>query len=119
MTTLSIKDVPEQWAETLRQRALRNHRSLQGELMSVIELAVNTPAAATGNSATAATDVSKAALSSNGPLVVGLDRLGRAITRRGGKTIEQIHADHLERFPDPFTDGPMSADIIRQDRDSR
>jgi len=119
MTTLSIKDVPEQWAETLRQRALRNHRSLQGELMSVIERAVNTPAAAAGNSAAVATDVSTAALSSSGPLVVGLDRLGRAMTRRGGKSIEQIHAEHLERFPEPFTDGPMSADIIRQDRDSR
>ena len=33
MSNISIKDVPEQWAETLRQRAARNHRSLQGELI--------------------------------------------------------------------------------------
>ena len=26
---------------------------------------------------------------------------------------------YLERFPEPFTQGPMSADIIRQDRDRR
>ena len=118
MANLSIKDVPEQWAESLRQRALRNHRSLQGELMSLIECAVNTPAAATGHREDFA-EASKPALSATGPLVVGLDRLGRAITRRGGKTIEQIHAEHMERFPEPFTQGPMSPDIIRQDRDSR
>jgi len=40
MPNISIKDVPEQWAETLRQRAARNHRSLQGELMAIIERAV-------------------------------------------------------------------------------
>ena len=34
MPNLSIKDVPEAWAEALRQRAARNHRSLQGELMA-------------------------------------------------------------------------------------
>ena len=39
MPNLSIKDVPEAWAEALRQRAARNHRSLQGELMAIIETA--------------------------------------------------------------------------------
>ena len=34
---LSIKDVPDELAEALRQRAQRNHRSLQGELMAMIE----------------------------------------------------------------------------------
>jgi plasmid stability protein len=37
MATISIKDVPDPWAEALRQRAARNHRSLQGELMAIIE----------------------------------------------------------------------------------
>lgn len=37
--TLSIKGVPEDLAEALRARAQRNHRSLQGELMAVIEAA--------------------------------------------------------------------------------
>ena len=36
---LSIKDVPDEIAERLRQRAARNHRSLQGELMSIVERA--------------------------------------------------------------------------------
>ena len=34
---LSIKGVPESLAERLRARAERNHRSLQGELMAIIE----------------------------------------------------------------------------------
>ena len=38
--SLSIKDVPEELAQALRERAARNHRSLQGELMSILEDAV-------------------------------------------------------------------------------
>ena len=34
---LSIKNVPEAWVEVLRDRAKRNHRSMQGELMAIIE----------------------------------------------------------------------------------
>ncbi len=37
MPTLTIKDVPEQWAEKLRQIAARNHRSLQDELFAMVE----------------------------------------------------------------------------------
>jgi len=40
MPNLSIKDVPEALAEALRQRAARNHRSLQGELMALLEASV-------------------------------------------------------------------------------
>lgn len=35
MPNLSIKDVPEAWAQALRLQAARNHRSLQGELMAI------------------------------------------------------------------------------------
>lgn len=35
--TLSIKDVPDELADALRERARRNHRSLQGELMAILE----------------------------------------------------------------------------------
>lgn len=115
MPTLSIKDVPEQWAEVLRQRAARNHRSLQGELMSLIEQAVIEPSAGRSSSMTS---TQPGATASTGQ-VVGFDRLGHPITRRGTKTIEQIYAEHIKRFPEPFTEGPMSVDIIRQDRDSR
>ena len=35
--SLSIRDVPESLAQLLRERAKRNHRSLQGELLSILE----------------------------------------------------------------------------------
>jgi plasmid stability protein len=100
MPNLSIKEVPEAWAQALRERASRSHRSLQGELMAIIERALQeelSPAAG----------------------VVGFDRFGHPITRRGTKTIEQIHAEHLQRFPEPIRGGPLAVDIIRADRDSR
>ena len=34
---LSIKSVPDEIADELRERAAKNHRSLQGELMAIIE----------------------------------------------------------------------------------
>ena len=34
---LSIKNVPDELASRLRARASRNHRSLQGELMAILE----------------------------------------------------------------------------------
>lgn len=34
---LSIKNVPEHLAQRLRERAARNHRSIQGELMAILE----------------------------------------------------------------------------------
>ena len=37
---LSIKNAPEHLVQRLRERAARNHRSLQGELMAIIENAV-------------------------------------------------------------------------------
>jgi len=37
---LSIKNAPEHIVERLRERAARHHRSLQGELMAIIEAAV-------------------------------------------------------------------------------
>jgi plasmid stability protein len=37
LTDLSIKDVPEEQVAALRERAKRNHRSLQGELRAMID----------------------------------------------------------------------------------
>lgn len=42
---LSIKEVPDALADRLRRRAARNHRSLQRELMAIVEAAVSAPAA--------------------------------------------------------------------------
>lgn len=40
---LSIKNVPDELAALLRERAARNHRSLQGELMAIVEAAAREP----------------------------------------------------------------------------
>jgi antitoxin FitA len=40
---LSIKNVPDGLVVRLKERAARNHRSLQGELVSIIEQAVSQP----------------------------------------------------------------------------
>jgi plasmid stability protein len=98
MATLSIKDVPDTWAEALRQRAARNHRSLQGELMALVERAV---------------------IETNPVSGASLDRLGDPILRRGNKTVEEIAKEHRKRFPKPITDGVLAVDIVRADRDTR
>jgi plasmid stability protein len=40
---LSIKNAPDDIVERLRQRAAKHHRSLQGELLAIIEEAVRQP----------------------------------------------------------------------------
>ncbi|MBT4504438.1 MAG: Arc family DNA-binding protein [Gemmatimonadetes bacterium] len=41
MKTLSIKNVPETLHERLKKRARHNHRSLNGELLALLERAVD------------------------------------------------------------------------------
>jgi len=94
---LSIKQVPDTLADRLRERAQRNHRSLQRELMAIIEQAVKDDPAST-------TDAPR-----------GMP--GGAGGAR--KTIEEIAAAHRARFPQPITTGPLAVDIVRRDRDSR
>jgi plasmid stability protein len=113
MSNLSIKDVPEAWAETLRQRALRNHRSLQGELMAIIEQAVVAEADAS------TTPLRQPSAGARQGTVVGLDRRGHPIMRYGWKTIEQISAEIRAKYPQPIAGAPLGVDIIREDRDSR
>ncbi|MEO6567019.1 MAG: hypothetical protein ABIO63_13425 [Casimicrobiaceae bacterium] len=50
---LSIKNVPDTLAATLRARAACNHRSLQGELMAILERAVAVASPVAGGAATA------------------------------------------------------------------
>ena len=40
---LSIKNAPDELVATLKARAKRNHRSLQGEVLSILEEAARTP----------------------------------------------------------------------------
>ncbi len=123
MPNLSVKDVPEAWAQALRQRAARNHRSLQGELMAIIEQAASEPPA-TASYPTAypsASPVLGAATPGHDPrgTVVGQDRLGNPIVRRGWKTIEQLVAERRPMYPEPLVGFPSGTDMIREERDSR
>ncbi len=109
MPNLSVKDVPEAWAETLRQRAVRNHRSLQGELMAIIEQAIQQES-----------PLSADTLADPGrPRIVGFDKQGWPIVRQGWKTPEQVMATLREKYPEPVLGQPLGVDIIREDRDSR
>jgi len=40
---LSIKDVPEEWVARLRERAKLHHRSMQGELLAILEPVLKPP----------------------------------------------------------------------------
>ena len=51
--SLSVKNVPDDLAELLRQRAAGNHRSLQKELLSILETAVGRGASTPGRRASA------------------------------------------------------------------
>lgn len=126
MSNLSIKDVPEAWAEGLRQRAARNHRSLQGELMAIIEQAV-----------TAGADAEAFRGDLPGPdrlpmgaqqgrrqgRIVGYDRMGNPIISQGWKTIEQVCAEidaQPKEMRPVYPPGiALGVDIIRAERDAR
>lgn len=107
MANLSVKDVPDALAEQLRQRAARNHRSLQGELMAIIQQAVR-------EAESAPAEVARLA-------ALGTRMGGHRpeVMQRGSKTIEQIAAEHRVRFPRPIAAGPQAVDIIRAERDAR
>ena len=126
MSNLSIKDVPEAWAENLRQRAARNHRSLQGELMAIIEQAVT----AGGDVEAFRGDLSNldclpidALQDRRQSRIVGYDRMGNPIISQGWKTIEQVCAEIDARpkssRPVYTADMPLGRDIIRAERDAR
>ena len=96
MPNLSIKEVPEEIAKALRQRAALNHRSLQGELMAILHEAVRTAPA--------------------GPQVGNETKFEG---RRGTRSIEDLARESRVLYPEPVRGGPLAVDIIRADRDSR
>ena len=98
---LSIKGVPDTTAEKLRQRAERNHRSLQGELMAIVEAAANAQPPG-------------AAMAQPGE--------GGRSWVQGHKTVEQLLAERTAAGwkPHPtLAQAPLAVDIVRADRDSR
>ena len=106
---LSIKSVPDKLATRLRERAQRNHRSLQGELMAILETAID----ATPDEPRASDPLA------NRGTVVGLDRSGRPITRKGTQRIEAIAAELRLRMPAVSPTLPRTAEIVRKMRDRR
>ena len=126
MSNLSIKDVPEAWAESLRQRAARNHRSLQGELMAIIEQAVTTSGdveAFRGDLSSLDRMPASEQQDRRQGRIVGYDRRGNPIMSYGWKTIEQVCAEIDARpkslRPVYTADMPLGRDIIRAERDAR
>ncbi|HSV81886.1 MAG TPA: Arc family DNA-binding protein [Ramlibacter sp.] len=95
MPNLSINNVPPELAEALRQRAARNHRSLQGELMVILQQAVESD---------------QPALQANTP---------PNGCRRGTRTLEDLAQERRLQFPQPVRGGPLAVDLIRADRDQR
>ncbi len=98
---LSIKGVPDSTAQKLRLRAERNHRSLQGELMAIVEAAADAPPA----------DAAAVRPGDGGRSWV-----------QGHKTLEQLVAerDAAGWKPHPaLARAPLAVDIVRADRDSR
>ncbi len=104
---LSIKSVPEAWAERLRLRAERNHRSLQGELMAIVEQALAQDDAAA---------VPRAAS------VTGTPMAGES-WQSGSLSVEQTSALLLAQHGTPGARAaaklPRAVDIVRADRDRR
>jgi antitoxin FitA len=98
MPNLSIKNVPEEVLDQLRQRAARHHRSIQGELMALLS----------------------AALESRSGGEAPLEPLEIPTMRRSGtRRIEEIAAEHRHRVKKPRRRGPLAVDLIRADRDGR
>ena len=95
---LSVKNVSEALAAKLRARAARNHRSLQGELMAILEAAAGDPQSGRTNTPGAAYDASLANRAADSLL----DRLtaiagGRGIDTMKRLTREQAHDRKLLR----------------------
>lgn len=95
---LSIKAVPLELARRLRARAARNHRSLQRELMAIIEAAAQS------------TDIESPSASAT---------VSRRKPREATKPIGEIIDSLRARFPNPPADAPLGVDIIRATRDER
>ncbi len=109
---LSVKDVPDELAQALRERAARNHRSLQGELMAILTQTIQAEGAPAISANTELSSVYEATF----PLTATRSRV------QGWKTIEQLAAERRasgwKAHPSMAT-APLAVDLIRSDRDSR
>ena len=95
-----INEVPDALANRLRARAQRNHRSLQGELLAIVEDAACEPKAMRADS----------------QRCLPARPADRADLR---KAIEQIAAKHRVPYPEPLSQWPLAVDIVREVCDAR
>jgi len=86
---LSVKNVPETLAAKLRERAAGNHRSLQGELMAILEAAASDPQVGRANTAGATYDGGPANRAADSLL----DRLMAIAGDRGIDTTKRLTRD--------------------------
>ncbi len=86
MVNLSIKNVPDALAAKLRERAARNHRSLQGELMAILEGAMSDPNVGRANAGGSRYDVETAAVSAGGLM----ERLAAIAGGHGIDTVKKL-----------------------------
>jgi hypothetical protein len=93
----------------LRQRASRHHRSLQGELMAIVEQALQQDVVGARAGPQPA----------GSPRVVGHDKHGWPIVRQGSKSPEQVIAELRAKHPQPVAKQLSSVEIIRAERDAR
>ena len=89
---LSVKNVPETLASKLRDRAARNHRSLQGELMAILTEAANASSAPRAG-AVGATYEAGSVVRTRASLLERLDAIarGRGVDTTRRFTREQAH----------------------------
>lgn len=95
---LSIKGVPDELAQRLRERAERNRHSLQRELLSIIEAA---------------------AYPGGSPQTIDRSSHCGGGRNEAPKSIDEIVDSLRARFPDPQPGASLGVDILRAARDGR
>lgn len=93
--SFSVKNIPEALAERLRVRAECNHRSLQGELLAILEAAANEV------------------------LPTRVESGQNSGQNRGSRSVEDTLQRLRTLFPTPAQGVVSSTSLIRQMRDGR
>ena len=107
MANLSIKEVPEAITRALRERAARNHRSMQGELMAILEAAV------------AGQKLGPAELFVITPVASGAARKSKAVVvSEATRSFAEVAAEFRQKFPKQLGGSLESTEIIREMRDT-